>query len=67
MNLDKSILEDQIDWYKNYEGDFVFCRKDVNWKVRMNDFPGEPLYTLFVEGNALFDFDDWPDTWYKMD
>ncbi|HEY4361642.1 MAG TPA: hypothetical protein VGN17_11760 [Bryobacteraceae bacterium] len=30
------------------------------WKIRMNDFPDEHLFTLLVDGRAVEDFDDWP-------
>ena len=33
------------------------------WAVRMNDFPDEPLYTLFVDGEEIIDFNDWPSGW----
>lgn len=33
------------------------------WRIRLNDFPAEPLYTLFVDGRAIIDFNDWPSGW----
>jgi hypothetical protein len=33
------------------------------WRIRLNDFPAEPLYTLFVDGRAIIDFNDWPTGW----
>jgi hypothetical protein len=33
------------------------------WRVRVNDFPKEHLYTLFVDGNELGSFDEWPQPW----
>ncbi len=38
---------------------------DVVWKIRMNDFPDEPLYTLIVDGAEKIHFNDWPDEWAK--
>jgi hypothetical protein len=35
------------------------------WVIRINDFPEEALYTLFVDDKAAFDFDDWPYTWKR--
>lgn len=67
MIIDKSILENELDWYKSTEGNYIFYRRDANWKIRMNDLPGDLLYTLFIEGKAAFDFDEWPDCWYKLD
>jgi hypothetical protein len=35
------------------------------WKIRINDFPDEPLYTLIVDGKEKLHFDDWPEFWEK--
>ncbi len=35
----------------------------AQWELRVNDFPDEPLYTLFVDGVAVGHFDDWPRAW----
>ena len=37
----------------------------VEWLVRINDFPSEPLYTLLVGGVATFDLDEWPGAWLR--
>ena len=33
------------------------------WKIRMNDFPDEHLYTLLKDGIEAESFDDWPVQW----
>lgn len=33
------------------------------WVLRMNDFPEHPLFTLFIDGEAICDLDDPPETW----
>jgi hypothetical protein len=33
--------------------------------LRINDFPKEPLYTLFVDGQLVGDLDDFPESWCK--
>ncbi len=35
------------------------------WEIQVNDFPTEPLYTLFVDSNKVGDFDDWPPAWKR--
>ena len=31
--------------------------------LRLNDFPAEPLYTLFVNGEEIIDIEDFPENW----
>jgi hypothetical protein len=38
-----------------------------HWQVQLNDFPDEILYTLIVDGTAVGDFDDWPETWRRSE
>jgi hypothetical protein len=35
------------------------------WTVRVNDFPEEHLYTLYVNDEELGSFDDWPRQWSR--
>jgi hypothetical protein len=35
----------------------------MEWAVRINDYPDEPLYTLMVELRELIYFDDWLALW----
>lgn len=37
------------------------------WRVRINDFPVQALYTLMVNGAEIVDFDDWPPAWRRPD
>jgi len=37
--------------------------EDSEFRIRINDFPEEPLYTLLKDGKALMSFDDWPNNW----
>ena len=34
-------------------------------KIRVNDFPAEPLYSLFVDDEHVIDLEDWPPGWVK--
>jgi len=60
--------------YRACDGEWRYCADTTEylletqvgahrWMVRMNDFPDEPLYTLFIEGEAIIDFNDWPKGW----
>jgi hypothetical protein len=33
--------------------------------VEVNDFPAEPLYTVFADGSRLGDLEDWPPAWTR--
>ncbi len=35
------------------------------WTIRVNDFPEEHLYTLFVNDEDLGSFDEWPRQWSR--
>ena len=34
-------------------------------RLRLNDFPAEPMYTLLVDGQLLGDLEDWPECWKR--
>lgn len=34
-----------------------------SWVLRINDFPAEPLFTLFVDGEELGDLNEPPANW----
>jgi len=35
------------------------------WRVRINDFPDEPMYSLEIDGVIMGDFNDWPEQWTR--
>ncbi len=41
--------------------------KGRSLKIRLNNFPEEPCYTLLEEDVALVHFNDWPDLWKRSD
>jgi hypothetical protein len=36
-----------------------------HWRIRLNDFPDDHMYTLLVEGVELGEFDNWPEAWNR--
>jgi uncharacterized protein YjaG (DUF416 family) len=37
------------------------------WRVRINDFPDELMYSLKIGSENAGDFHDWPETWQRSD
>jgi hypothetical protein len=49
---------------KNNEG--VIYHSDVDghrWRIRLNDFPDEPMFSLIIDGAEVIHFNDWPSEW----
>ena len=46
---------------------FAYQTRALGHELRLaiNDFPAEPLYTLFVDGEAVASFDDFPAHWTR--
>ncbi|MBL4708041.1 MAG: hypothetical protein JKY48_06340 [Flavobacteriales bacterium] len=58
------LLNAKIEWVrgKSDKKFFVASYKGIDLLLRMNNFPEEPMYTLFwIEESS--DFDDKPDSW----
>jgi hypothetical protein len=56
-----------IDWRHTGDGEVPY-RADVggwNLLIRVNDFPDQPLYTLFVDEIKISDLEDWPPAWRR--
>jgi hypothetical protein len=35
------------------------------WRIRINEFPDEPLFTLLIGEKEVIDFDNWPGRWKR--
>ena len=33
--------------------------------IRVNDFPAEPLYTLFIDDTPAAHLEEWPPAWHR--
>ncbi len=57
----------EISWLETDDAEFPYeaNMNTEHLKIRVNDFPEEPLYTLFINETPGVDFDDWPDLWRR--
>ena len=57
----------EIQWTETSDVDFPYQATIAgqNARVRINDFPDEVMYTLFVGNNELQSFNDWPENWSR--
>ncbi|WPD21240.1 MAG: hypothetical protein SD837_13660 [Candidatus Electrothrix scaldis] len=57
----------RIVWRKTGDGEFPYMAAGEHglMKIRINDFPAEPLYSLIADDVVLCDFDQWPPNWQK--
>jgi len=63
----KEALKLAIVWGKTDDVDYPYEAKAYNhkWRLRLNDFPDEPLFTIFIDEMDIGDFDDWPRNWKR--
>lgn len=60
------LLSEGVNWQKVSEPGVIRYRAWVrasDWKIRLNDFPSEPLFTLLINGEEVIHFTDWPNHW----
>ncbi|MCP4460812.1 MAG: hypothetical protein GY816_22735 [Cytophagales bacterium] len=57
----------EILWRKTDDCEFPYVAdgQHEQMKIRVNDFPEEPLYSLVINDVVLCDFDQWPLHWHK--
>mgnify|MGYP000984759927 CR=1 FL=1 len=60
-------VEISIKWHKTsdpfYPYEAIFNNRYL--KLRLNDYPEEPMYTLLVNGEVIESFDEWPSCWIR--
>ena len=56
-----------VRWRRTEDGEWPFYAEVEGHvlRVRVNDFPAEPLYSLFVGDEHVEDLEDWPPVWVK--
>ena len=60
-------VENVINWHKTTDPFYPYAAifNNRNLKLRLNDFPEEPMYTLLVDGETIESFDEWPSCWTR--
>jgi len=68
MSLDDRLIK-EVKWLKTNDPTALWCAQvgAETWTVRVNDFPEEHLYTLFVNDEELGSFDEWPRNWSRAE
>jgi len=64
---ERDLLSRRIDWKRSDDAIFPY-HAEIDGKLarlRVNDFPAEPLYTIFVDEREVGDIDDWPANWSR--
>jgi hypothetical protein len=61
----KDYLSEKICWEEALNPEFPLkaTHNGKKLRLRMNDFPAEPLYTLLVNDEEILDLDDLPANW----
>ena len=64
---EQTYLEETIIWKQGTDPEFPYEAESGSDRllIRLNNFPEENLYTLFVNDGERFSFDDWPGQWRR--
>lgn len=62
-----SYVEKKVAWNQSVDPSHPFEAEFNSDRlvIRVNDFPDENLYTLFVNDEEVLRFDEWPGQWRK--
>ena len=58
-------LSRHVTWVRTGDAEYPWTADvdSARWRLRLNDFPEESLYTLIIGEATIGDFDDWPPAW----
>jgi len=56
-----------VRWQRTTDGEWPYraSADGHELRIRVNDFPAEPLYSVLCEGQSLGDLEDWPPAWRR--
>jgi uncharacterized protein YjaG (DUF416 family) len=60
-------LSREVTWSPTDNAEYPWAAEvdGARWRVRLNDFPDEILYSLIVGDTVVGDFHDWPESWRR--
>jgi hypothetical protein len=60
-------LQSTVQWRPTGNVDRPWSAKvgGVCWELQVKDFPAEQMYTLWINGERVGSFDDWPKKWKR--
>lgn len=61
------LLATPVTWHRTGDPEEPYAATVTGraWRLRLNDFPVEALYTLLIDGDEAGEFDDWPPAWIR--
>ena len=60
-------LTRELSWHATGDVDHPWATEVAGetWRVRLNDFPDDVMYTLIINDTVIGKFHDWPTTWQR--
>lgn len=64
---EEEVFSTIVNWHESDDPEFPYeaTVRNNKWVLRLNDFPEEPLFTLFINDEEWGDFDDWSPYWKR--
>jgi hypothetical protein len=64
---ERNYLKEPITWRNTLDAEIPYeaVHDGKNLTLKINDFPEEHLYSLFLDNNEIATFDDWPINWIR--
>ena len=61
----QGLSDTKVSWLETHDTRFPYHAtvNQQDWRIRMNNFPDKPLYTLIIEGRETIHFTKPPSGW----